>query len=100
MRNLKINNKYQAGQAITEFNVTAAFVLVPLFIMIPLIGKHIDMKHSSVQAARYMAWERTVWFEDSTKPKGSTKAQVKSQKQLVKETRERFFGEIKKCVFE
>jgi len=94
MKILKNHNKYQTGQAITEFNVTAAFVLVPLFIMIPLIGKYIDMKHSSVQAARYIAWERTVWFEDGTKPKGTTTAQVKSQKQLVKETRQRFFGEV------
>lgn len=94
MNTLNFNNKYQSGQAITEFNVTAAFVLVPLFIMIPLLGKHIDMKHSSVQAARYMAWERTVWFEDKTIPKYSTTAQVKSQRQLEKETRQRFFGEV------
>lgn len=94
MKTLNINSKYQDGQAITEFNVMAAFVLVPLFIMIPLLGKHIDMKHSSVQAARYMAWERTVWFEDKTIPEYTTTARVKSQRQLEKETRHRFFGEV------
>lgn len=81
----------QTGQAVTEFNVTAAFLLVPLFILIPFIGKHIDMKHSSVQAARYMAWERTVWFEQSTVPEGTSTANVKSQKQLEKEVQLRFF---------
>lgn len=80
----------QQGQAIAEFNVTAAFLLVPLFIMIPLLGKYIDMKHSSVQAARYMAWERTVWFEQA--PKYSSTASVKSATVLEKETLSRLFG--------
>lgn len=86
----------------TEFNVTAVFLLVPLFIMIPLLGKYIDMKHASVQAARYMAWERTVWFEPSTVPnerlypskKKSVNARVKEHKVLVKETRDRFFSGV------
>ena len=95
---IKLNTKNQKGQAITEFNVVAAFVLVPLFIMIPLLGKFIDMKHSSVQAARYMAWERTVWFEESTRPdkypaRNST-ARVKIKSVLENETRNRFFGEV------
>ena len=91
---MTLNTQYQSGQAITEFNVTAAFLLVPLFIMIPLLGKYIDMKHSSVQAARYMAWERTVWFEEKTKPKDTTTARVKSHNQLVKETRQRIFSGV------
>jgi len=94
MKKLKSNAHYQIGQAITEFNVTAAFLLVPLFIMIPLLGKYIDMKHSSVQAARYMAWERTVWFDEKTKPKDTTTAQVKSQNSLIKETQQRVFSGV------
>ena len=96
--NLNITVRQQLGQAMTEFNVVAAFVLVPLFIMIPLLGKYIDMKHSSVQAARYMAWERTVYFETSTIPKGTLdpkaarSAQVKEKGELEKETRQRFFS--------
>lgn len=94
MRKINSNTYYQKGQAITEFNVTAAFLLVPLFIMIPLLGKYIDMKHSSVQAARYMAWERTVWFDDKTKPEDTSTAQVKSQKKLIKETQQRIFSGV------
>lgn len=95
--NLKCKRKYQRGQAITEFNVTAAFLLVPLFIMIPILGKYIDMKHASVQAARYMAWERTVWFEEAPAYTltGDTKmAHVKSQATLQQETRVRFFSSV------
>lgn len=89
----RVNSKKQLGQAITEFNVVAAFVLVPLFIMIPLMGKYIDMKHSSVQAARYMAWERTVWFEGSTVP-ANTSAIPKDKKVLAQEAHDRFFSSV------
>lgn len=51
-----------SGQAATEFIIAAVFVLVPLFLIIPLIGKYIDIRHSLVQQARYEAWEYTVWF--------------------------------------
>ncbi len=86
----------QQGQAIAEFNVTAAFLLVPLFILIPLMGKYIDMKHSSVEAARYMAWERTVWFEKA--PKYTSTAAVKSTFILEKETISRVFGNTDRLV--
>lgn len=53
------------GQAMTEFLIAAAFVLVPLFIFVPLLGKYIDFKHKAIQSARYQAWEYTVWYEDT-----------------------------------
>ncbi len=43
----------------TEFVVAAAFVMVPLFIIVPTVGKYIDMKQAAVQAARYSTWEYT-----------------------------------------
>jgi len=54
----------QQGQAMTEFVVTASLVLVPLFLMVPLIGKYIDMRQSAIQAARYQVWEYTAWYDD------------------------------------
>jgi hypothetical protein len=60
-----INNK-QSGQAMTEMLVASAFVVVPLFLIIPTAGKYIDMKHAAVSSARYSAWERTVFFNDNT----------------------------------
>ncbi|VAW93634.1 hypothetical protein MNBD_GAMMA23-663 [hydrothermal vent metagenome] len=91
-----ILTRQQQGQAIAEFNVTAVFLLVPLFILVPLLGKYIDMKHTSVQAARYMAWERTVWFEEA--PKYTSTAAVKSTFILEKETISRVFGDTDKLV--
>ncbi len=49
----------------TEFVIAATFVLVPLFIFVPMLGKYIDFKHAAIQAARYQAWEYTVWYEDT-----------------------------------
>lgn len=78
----------------TEFVVTAAFFLVPLFLLIPLLGKYIDIRHSAIQSARYEAWEYTAWRTrgntedlygfDETEP-------VKSTSDLKREARWRFF---------
>jgi len=54
--------KRHAGQAMIELKIVAGFVLVPLFLAIPLIGKYLDMRAAAVQTSRYAAWERTVWY--------------------------------------
>lgn len=51
----------QRGQAAVELVVAAAFVLVPLFILAPMLGKYLDLQSSVLQAARYAAFQRTVW---------------------------------------
>ena len=55
--------KLQRGQAMVEFLVAAMFFLVPLFLAISALGKFIDVQHATDMAARYAAWERTVWYE-------------------------------------
>jgi hypothetical protein len=50
----------------TEFLISASFFLVPLFLAMSLIGKYIDIKQANIQAARYQAWEYTVWFANDT----------------------------------
>ncbi len=45
-----------------ELLIVAGFVLVPLFLAIPLLGKYLDVRAAAVQTSRYAAWERTVWF--------------------------------------
>lgn len=54
----------ERGQAMTEFVITATMVLLPFFVFVPMLGKYIDFKHHAIQAARYQAWEYTVWYED------------------------------------
>ncbi|MDO8305298.1 MAG: hypothetical protein Q7T06_05875 [Herminiimonas sp.] len=45
-----------------ELLIVAGFVLVPLFLAIPLLGKYLDVRAAAVQTSRYAAWERTVWY--------------------------------------
>ncbi len=52
----------QRGQAMTEFLIVASFVLVPLFLGVPMLAKYIDIKHATIQAARYQAWEYIAWY--------------------------------------
>ena len=54
----------QRGQALTEFVVVAVFILVPLFLIMPVVAKLISQKQDVEVAARYAAWERTVWHQD------------------------------------
>lgn len=52
----------QRGQAMTEFVVGAVLFLVPVFLIIPMFGRYSDIKAAAAQSARYVAWERTVWY--------------------------------------
>ncbi len=100
------NIKRHCGQAMTETVITASTVLVPIFLLIPLLGKYIDMKQTAIQAARYEAWEYTVWygnnqFQTLTTPGGerpfgySASGQpVKTQTQVRTESRKRFFSDV------
>jgi len=83
-----------AGQAMTEMVVLCAFVLIPLLLLIPLLGKYIDIQHAAIQAARYEAWEYTVWYgSGGERPSGYTGSQpVKSPQRTQRESRRRFFS--------
>ncbi len=54
----------ERGQAMVEFVVAATFFLVPLFLAMVVLGKLNDVQHTTSMAARYAAWERTVWYDD------------------------------------
>lgn len=56
----------QRGQAMTEFVVGSVLFLLPLFLIIPMLGKYADVKATAAQSARYAAWERTVWYGGSS----------------------------------
>ncbi len=91
----------QFGQAMTEMVIAASFVLIPLLLLIPWLGKYIDLHQSAIQAARYEAWEYTVWYNDvaTEAPAGAVDgsgSQItmpeKSIAELQAEARQRFFS--------
>ena len=63
-----VSKNQQAGQAMTEFVVSVSFVFLSLFVIVPIFGKIMDMQSQTQQAARYVAWERTVWFDNGDAP--------------------------------
>ena len=98
----------QSGQAMTEMVIAASFVLIPLFLLIPWLGKYIDLQQSAIQAARYEAWEYTVWYNDvaTEAPAGAVDqngSQItmpeKSIAELQAEARQRFFHEKRMPIF-
>lgn len=59
MRNASALRSAQSGQAMVEF-VVISMVVIGLFLGIWYIGKFHDIQATTIQAARYAAWERTV----------------------------------------
>ncbi|MDG0970859.1 MAG: hypothetical protein P8P22_06350 [Porticoccaceae bacterium] len=51
------------GQAMIEFSVTVSFVFLAIFVFVPTFGKLMDLQLQNLMASRYIAWERTVWFD-------------------------------------
>lgn len=72
--------KPQQGHALTEF-IVLSVALVPLFLLMPLIGKYQDMAHSTLAASRYAAFDRVNRYQTP-----------KPQAQLEQEVRRRFFS--------
>lgn len=79
------------GQAMTEFVITATLFLIPVFLIIPLLGKYADMKSSVVQAARFNAWERTVWYAGTSSSIGNWPGNDKTDATIRTEMTSRFF---------
>ena len=77
-----------SGQALVEFLIAATLVLIPLFLVVPLLGKYLDMKATAIQAARYAAWERTVWYGHA-----DWTAAQKTDIQIQQEIQRRFFSD-------
>lgn len=76
-----------AGQALTEFLVLA-LALVPIFLILPLLGKYQDIGHAAQVASRYVAFDATLHNDDLP---GTA---FKSAAQLEQEVRRRFFGNV------
>ena len=78
-----MRNTHQQGQAIVEFLV-GALVLIPLFLLLPLIGKYLDIKQSTIAASRKLAFECTVRYADC--------ANLNANPSFADEIRMRFFA--------
>lgn len=62
VKHQKMHPSWSHGQALTE-TLVSLLALVPLFIIVPYIGKYLDVKHKVADATRYSVWERTIWSD-------------------------------------
>lgn len=91
--------KHQDGQSMTEFVVSAAFVVVPLFLLVPTVAKYVDMKMAAVQAARYATWEYSAHYLDPKDQPAGFKALKRSElpskslQQVAKEAKRRHYSD-------
>lgn len=74
----------QRGQSTVEF-VVLALVLVPLVLIVPLLGKYMDIAQVAAVASRYAAFESTVSHSGAL-------GGWKSDALLAQEVRRRFFS--------
>ena len=83
-----MKNRYdECGQALTEF-IVVALALVPLFLIVPLIGKYQDISHAAQMASRYVAFDAPVNNDDIDD------SSFKTADQLAGEVRRRFFSNV------
>ena len=83
----------QAGQAIVEFIVAAMFFLIPLYLIIIALGKFADVQAGATQAARYAAFERTVWLDDAAWRARMGSGNAKTTAELRSEIAQRVVGQ-------
>lgn len=76
----------------TEFVLGAVLFLIPVFLIVPMLGKYLDVKSSTVQAARYVAWERTVWYGGAS-ASVAWPSREKTDGEIQNEVRRRIFSE-------
>lgn len=69
-----------------EFIVIALFVLLPMYLAVQALGKFADVRSTAHSAARYAAWEKTVWHEDTSsvfhaknQPNQKSAAQIRNE---------------------
>ena len=73
----------QRGQALVEF-IVLSLVVIPLFLLMPMIAKYQDISHATQMASRYVAFEATV-HNDS-------QSAWKPEAELAGDVRRRFFS--------
>lgn len=74
----------ERGQALVEFIILFAALLLPLLVLMPMVAKYQDVQHTTQLASRYLAFDATSQSADP--------AQWKTPDRLSDEVRARFYG--------
>lgn len=80
---MAMSARMQHGQSLTEFLVVS-LAIIPLFLLVPYIGKYQDISHATQMASRYVAFDAMT--------RNDSAAGWKPEAQLAEEVRRRFFS--------
>lgn len=80
----------QRGQATTE-TLISMLALVPILVLTPYLGKYLDVKFKTAEAARYASWERSI-ASDAGASWGSDE-NSKTDQRIALEARHRVLGD-------
>lgn len=83
--------RWQKGAVGVEFLIVSSTLLLSMFYLIPMLGKYMDIRHMTEEAARYGVWERTVWNGKVGEYNGVTS--LKSAAQIQNEITHRVLGD-------
>lgn len=84
---MNLPSMHGRGQAMSEFMVLL-LALMPLFLMLPLMGKYQDISHATEMASRYVAFDATVHNDDIDGTAFQTDAELSA------EVQRRFFSDV------
>lgn len=87
-----VKRSRQRGQGMAEFGVVATLFIVPLLIGMTWLARVESSKQHLHQAARYAAWERTVWYRS-----GSTYV-TKNDTDVAREVTRRVYSPVRHLV--
>lgn len=80
-----MSNSHQTGQSTIEM-IILSIILIPLFLIVPILGKYMDIAQTTSTASRYVA------FEGATHHNASMSG-WKSDTELATEMRRRFYSQ-------
>lgn len=81
----------QQGQAMTEFFVVVVMLVIPLFIVLRIVAGMLSQQQKMDVAARYAAWERTVWYQSAPEGPGGSET-IKTDDQIALDIDRRIFA--------
>ena len=86
---------FSCGQALTEVLVSLIF-FAPVFLLVPIIGKYLDIKQKTIEASRYAVWERSVWSDPGSV--WDSGENTKNDEEIGTEVDRRFFGHLSQLI--
>ncbi|MCC5853730.1 MAG: hypothetical protein JJU30_12895 [Alkalimonas sp.] len=82
----------QNGQAMVETAISLSFIIIPLLVLLPFLAKVTNLQHRADNSAQHIAWERTVWNEQSPSGLNNNNTPIRNNNEIISTIGPRFYG--------